>query len=357
MAKLTYRIRMTVLILFLTAAIIAVIAALFSAPYLTQTPSAPVPSPIPDENRLVICTSHKEEVWWPVIKEFEERTGIYVEVIEGGSNELLERLEAGTQEPACDVMFGGGEESLYYYRDLFRPYRPAGSENIDSRYLSSEDLWTPFSALPIVLIYNPKLVREGELTSFRDLLDKRYKGRIAFADPTVSASSFTGLATLISACGGESEQDEILKAFALNLDRHLLASSGDVLTQVASGTCLVGICLEETALKRIAAGDSLAIVYPEDGTSAVPDGSAVLKNAPHPENAERFLDYTVSEDVQNLLVTRFFRRSVCKNIPEDSSLPALRDIPMLEYDLTDIDRRRSGIMTGFAFFFGGEDAQ
>ena len=44
----------------------------------------------PQEERLVIYTSHKEEVWWPIVKEFEERTGIWVDVVTGGSSQLLD---------------------------------------------------------------------------------------------------------------------------------------------------------------------------------------------------------------------------------------------------------------------------
>ena len=63
--------------------------------------------------RLVIYTSHKEEVYGPIVKEFQQRTGIWVEVVTGGSNELLERIamEAESGEPVCDLMFGGGGKS------------------------------------------------------------------------------------------------------------------------------------------------------------------------------------------------------------------------------------------------------
>ena len=76
----------------------------------------------PEEGeRLVLYTSHKEEVYWPIVKEVEERTGIWVEVVTGGTNELLERIQAETDSPAADVMFGGGVESLESYRDYFAP--------------------------------------------------------------------------------------------------------------------------------------------------------------------------------------------------------------------------------------------
>ena len=83
-----------------------------------------------DGERLVLYTSHKKEVWWPIVKEFETRTGVWVEVVEGGTNELLERLDKEKDAPQADVMFGGGVESLESYRDLFAPYTCAEADAI-----------------------------------------------------------------------------------------------------------------------------------------------------------------------------------------------------------------------------------
>ena len=51
--------------------------------------------PIPPANRLIIFTSHKSEVYAPIIKEFELRTGISVEVQAGGTTEMLEKIKNG----------------------------------------------------------------------------------------------------------------------------------------------------------------------------------------------------------------------------------------------------------------------
>ena len=85
----------------------------------------------------------------------------------------------------------------------------------------------------------------------------------------------------------DAPQEDTLRAFAENLSGKLLSSSGDILDSVADGTDWVGITLEETALKRIAAGENLRMVYPSDGTSAVPDGSVLIRGAQHAENARR----------------------------------------------------------------------
>ena len=84
----------------------------------------PEPYPYtPDQDRrLVVYTSHKEEVYTPIIREFEERTGIWVDVVSGGTNELLQRLQQEADAPKADVMFGGGVESLESYQDCFSPY-------------------------------------------------------------------------------------------------------------------------------------------------------------------------------------------------------------------------------------------
>ena len=295
------------------------------------------------EQRLVVYTSHKEEVYRPIIREFEERTGIWVELVTGGSYELLEQIEAEKDAPRADVMFGGGVESLESYRRLFQPTRCAHWSQITESLRQPEDCWTSFSALPLVLIYNPKLVDPSHLTGWQDLTREEFRGKIAFADPTRSASSFTALVTLLSACG-----EETLARVARNLDGCQLSSSGEVLSAVADGSCLVGVTLEETALQRIAAGNNLALVYPAEGTSCIPDGTAVIAGAPHPENAERFLEFTLSREVQQLLGERFFRRSVRSDVTVPASLPAMEELKLVDYDVRWASENREELLSRWA---------
>lgn len=306
-----------------------------------------------DAHRLVLYTSHKEEVWLPIVTEFENRTGIWVDVVTGGTNEILSRVDRESQSPKADVVFGGGVESLASYAHCFQSYACADRNAIDPRFRCEDNLWTPFSALPVVLIYNTKLVSAGELTCWQDLRSPRFSGRIAFTDPAISGSCFTALVTYLLAVGGDREQ--ALAEFAGQLDGRQLDSSAAVLTAVADGTDLVGITLEETALKRIAAGDNIGLVYPADGTSCVPDGSALVKGAPHEENAKRFLDFVSGRDVQQLLADQFCRRSVRADIVPARPLTPLAQIPILEYDIIATSSGRNSILSAWAFQFGRED--
>ena len=151
-----------------------------------------------EDNKLVIYTSHKEEIYGPIIREFEERTGIWVEVVSGGTNELLERIGEEKGKNSGDIMFGGGVDSLEAYKDCFVPYRSSQYDQLDQTYASPDDRYTVFSRLPIVIVYNSKLVfPAGTPRSWKELLDSRWKGEIAFADPEKSGSCYTALLTMI----------------------------------------------------------------------------------------------------------------------------------------------------------------
>lgn len=309
----------------------------------------------PEEaQRLVIYTSHKEEVYWPIIKEFEERTGIWVEIVTGGTSELLERIDEEKNSPVADVMFGGGVESLVSYSDCFTPYEASELSHIREQFRVEDNLWTPFSALPVVLIYNTKLVRPEQLTSWSDLLSSEFNGKVAFADPSVSGSSFTALVTMLYVAGGD--MDAAIESFADSLDGEQLSGSGEVTVSVAEGSNLAGVTLEETAMKRIAAGDDIAMVYPSDGTSCVPDASALVNGAPHEDNAKLFLDFTVSQDVQNFLVSQSFRRSVRDDVePEpEQRLTDLADLPLVDYDVSWASANRDAILMTWEFYLGEE---
>ena len=282
-----------------------------------------------ESDRVVIYTSHKEEVYGPIVKEFEARTGIWAEVVTGGTNELLARIAGEADAPVCDVIFGGGVESLTAYERYFQPYACAEADLIRPGLRPADDLWTPFSSLPVVLLYNTKLVSPGELTGWESLLSGRWSGSIALADPTVSGSSYTAAATMLCALPGD-DWDQ-LDRLAVQLEGRVLPDSGDVVAAVAGGSCRVGVTLEETALKRQAQGADIAIVYPEEGTSAVPDGSALIAGAPHPDNARAFLDFAQSRDVQELVVSQFSRRSVRTDVSDGDALPPADELALIDY--------------------------
>lgn len=304
----------------------------------TGAEAAPV---IGEDKKLILYTSHKPEVYGPIVREFEARTGIWVQVRSGGTTELLEELKKEAGRGDCDVMFGGGVESYDAYRDCFQPYECDKSNLLDQTYRASDGRWTPFTELPIVFIYNNKLVDESQAPKgWRDLLSDRFKGEIAFADPQRSGTSYTALATMLQAL--PVDERPLMERFTEVLDGKVSPGSGEVVDEVSNGARLVGVTLEETAKKKIKQGADLCVVYPAEGTSAVPDGSAIVKGAPHPENARRFIDFTVSDDVQRLVADQFMRRTIRTDIGQEQTAKGFK---IIDFDLARAGREQAQLLT------------
>lgn len=280
---------------------------------------------------LVIYTPHREEIYQPIIKEFEERTGIWVTVVTGGSNQLFERVAQEENAPQCDVVFGGSAEVHDAYMKWIEPYAATGMENIDAAFCSPQNIWTPFSLLPIVIVYNTKIVPKAQApTGWASLLLPQWKGRIAFADPVVSASCHTSLAAMAQSFPGQ--EWSTLAAFAENLDGQVLQSSGQITTAVVDGKYAVGVSLEEAAHRAKQSGKEIDFIYPEEGTCAIPDATSLVKNAPNPENGRLFIDFTISRDLQHMVTSQFARRSVFEGAEPPQGLPSLEDVPLMAYD-------------------------
>lgn len=295
-----------------------------------------------EEDRLVIYTSHPASLYEPVIKEFEERTGIWVQVETGGTAALLDRLEEERDEPRCDLLFGGGADSLTARKELFACYTSPLAEDVVPGLLCEDGSWTPFSSLPVVMIYNPVLVRMNPPEGWESLLNQVWQGRIAFAGPETSGFSYTALATLTQVLGRE----DVLETFYNNLNGRTLSGLGDVVDAVsdavAEGSCAIGVTTEAAALEAVQAGRDVAMLYPKEGTSVVADGLAVIHGCAHEENARRFIDFALSADVQRYAARECLRRPVRADLLQ--SAEETEGLVLMEYDLDKAAAEREAVL-------------
>lgn len=295
------------------------------------------------EDKLTVYTAHKEEIYKPIIREFEERSGIRVEVISGGTNQMLEKIAEDNGNGAADIMFGGGVDSLVAYEGYFEPYVTSQAQNLDRTYASATDSYTVFSKLPTVFIYNTKLViPAGAPRTWNQLLEYMWEDEIAFADPSKSGSAYTALSMLLQQTDRDGyDRNDAIEAFCKNLNGDLSEGSNTIVSDVASGDKMIGVVLEENALKGMDGSTDIEMMYPSDGTCAVPDGCAIIKGCRNRESAEKFMEFVVSDDVQHLLEDRLYRRSVRTDF--DSS-----DVPMeVPYDIEFSNENREEILATF----------
>lgn len=308
-------------------------------------------------NEVTVYSSHPSELVNSVVNSFTEETGIKVNVVGAGTGEILKRVEAESENPLGDVVWGGGAESLNAFKEYFAPYETASHDKINPLFRDTEDKWFGFAILPMVIIYNKDLVSEDEApTSWADVTDPKWKGQIAMASPVKSGSSYTIVGTLLTAFGKDSDDGfNFIKKFVENLDGKILGSSSGVPKGVVDKEYAIGLTLEKNAVKYKNAGGNIGIVYPSEGTSAVPDAAALIKGAVNEENAKLFLDYVVSKESQATIATEFKIRGVRDDVPAPEGLLPISDIKLVDYDFTWASENKGEIIKRWKNIVSGKE--
>ncbi|MDL2257702.1 ABC transporter substrate-binding protein [Eubacteriales bacterium OttesenSCG-928-K08] len=290
-----------------------------------------------EENVVTVYVAHNADQYNAVVKEFQERTGIEVQVYSAGTGDCLERIAKEAENPQCDVMWGGTTESLEAYKAYFQPYTSQEDEAIPAMFKDPQGLWIGESQQPAVIMYNKRLLAQDALpVVWQDLLDPRYEGMIASADPSSSGSAYTLLCTMIMAVSQNPDYSDgwdFIRELYPNLA--MTGSSSAVYHGVANGEYALGLTLEQLAWVYVGSDPkNIGMIYPQNGSSNVPDGVAMVKDCPHPEKAAVFIDFILSRECQQRMSDTAGRRSVRNDVEQPEGLPDLNDIYFLEYDFS-----------------------
>lgn len=292
------------------------------------------------EPDLIVFTPHPAEKTEAIIREFRQRTGLTVHEVHGGTAELISRLRG---DFAADVFWGGGIESLESAKDLFMPYISSEASAINPSYVDTKHCWTGFSVMTMVIVYNSQLVCGDNIPhSWSDLKAPFYSKRVFIPNPEKSGSAYSMLNAILLTSDGENW--ELLGAIKNQAGLSGLAvNASSVHTAVASGEYFAGLTSEDSALAFLQNNPSspLEIVYPEDGTLAVPDGVALVKGAKNEEAAKAFIDFVLSETVQRYIVQNWMRVSVRNDIEIPEKARDLSEINIMPYDIYEAARHKA----------------
>ena len=102
---------------------------------------------------------------------------------------------------------------------------------------------------------------------------------------------------------------------------------------VDSGEYPIGVTLEKAAIQYDHDSETghLSIVYPTDGTSAVPDGVAIVKDCPNLELAQLFVEFVLSAECQAAQNADYGRRPIRADV-KPVGLPELSEITLMTYN-------------------------
>lgn len=241
---------------------------------------------------------------------FTEETGIEVNLIEGSSDELIERINnEGINSPA-DVVITVDAGRLWRAKEagVLQPFESEYlSENISDEMRDPEGYWVGLSNRVRGIVYNTEAVDTTELEGYWELADEKWEGRICIRSSN-NIYNQSLVASLIEMYG-EEETEEWATNFVENFARSPQGGDTDQIRAVAAGLCDVAL-VNHYYLARLMQSDTeedqevasqVSMYFPTidyGGTHVNISGAGVAANSPNEDNAIRFIEYLASEQAQ-----------------------------------------------------------
>lgn len=291
-----------------------------------------------EEKTLVVYTARSEALNSTVISSFESETGIKIEIVTAGTGELLKRAESEKDNPLGDIFWVADRTMLSSSQDLFMEYVSTENSNMMDAFQNTTGYFSPAFSDPPVLIVNTDLKGDMEINGFEDLLNPELKGKIAFGDPVNSSSAFQSLVSILYAMGKDNDPMSdnawaYVDQFIKNLDGKMCNSSSQVYKGVAGGEYVVGLTWEDPAANYVKEGAAVEVIFPEEGTIFPGESVQILKDCKHPENAKKFVDFMLSEQIQDQVGMELTVRPLRKNAKLADYMTPQADIKVFDnYD-------------------------
>jgi len=305
-------------------------------------------------NKLVIYSPNSEEIIKTIIPMFEKKTGITVELVTAGTGEIVKRLQSEKKNPYADVMFGGSMAGYREHADLYEPYVSPEDANLIEGHRNKTGFATPFVSDGSVLLVNKNLIGDIKIEGYEDLLNPKLKGKIASADPASSSSAFAQLTNMLKAMGGDYENQkgwDYVSKLIENLDGKIASGSGAVHKSVADGEYIVGLTYEDPSNTYVRNGAPVEVVYPKEGAVFLDAASAIIKDAPHMENAKKFIDFILSKEAQDAFGTQLTNRPLRKDTQLGDYMTPLDKINMIDEDTDYVSAHKSEIVERYISVF------
>ncbi len=228
---------------------------------------------------------------------FTERfAGVRVNVVRSTSQVAFQRLSqdmrAGVGQ--CDVFSSTdfGHYSLLKRENRLLQYRPENDAQLlpDLRRADPDGYYhTSFMGL-YLMAYNTTRVREADAPKkWTDVLDPRWRDQLAVGHPGFSGAIGIWAVQMRKMYGWD---------YFTRLERNrpqIGRSSMDPVTGLNAGERSVGVAVPSaTTLLSAQRGNPLRLIYPEEGVLATLSPSAIPRNAPHPNAAKLFMEFTAS---------------------------------------------------------------
>lgn len=297
-------------------------------------------------------TLWRPEVKNELVRAFKEKYGINLEFTSFGRGaELLAKVQAEKRAGiyAVDV-FGAGATTLLA---SMKPVGVLGSikpalilpEVIEPKYWRGNEIAivdkdsTTFALIGTVIrtvVYNTDLVKEGEITSYWDLLKPQYKGKITLNDPTVTGSGNAVIYHVLYNLWGEQKTAEFLKRLIIEQDVVIQRDNRIHMETVAKGKYAIALGPLPDLIAEfldVKAPIKIALVEEDNRLTSAAGALGVPTQFAHPNAALVFINWILSKEGQTVFSKVWGNPSMRSDVSTEGLDPLFVPDPSKKYYL------------------------
>lgn len=291
----------------------------------------------PQDDQLLVYSGRSEALIGPLVEQFEQDTGIDVEVRYAGSAELAAQLlEEGENSPAGVFLAqDAGALGAAAKAGMLVSLPEDIYSLVPTSYSAADRSWVGVSGRARVLVYNPDLVSEIPASIF-DLEDSSWEGRIGIAPTNASFQAFVTAMRVI-----HGDQRTLLWLEAMKVNAVVYEKNGAILEAVESGQLAAGLINHYYWYARAKdVGESemnskLAQFQGADAGNLVNvAGVGMIADS---DSAKEFIKYLLSDQGQAYFAEETREYPLVGGVSPADQLTPLAEIPSPEIDLSDLD--------------------
>jgi len=258
-----------------------------------------------------VYSGREENLIKPLLDRFTRETGITVNLITAGADELTTRLQLEGANSPADLLLTVDVGRLLRAKDLGL-LQAVDSDVLESQipaqYRDSEGQWFAVSLRARALVYDKERVDPAQLSTYEDLVDPKWRGQICVrSSSNIYSQSMT--AAMLSHHGVETTE-QWARGLVANFARQPQGGDRDQIAAVAVGQCQLAIVntyylagmMNATSEEQREQASKVAVFWPNQGdrgTHINISGVGLTANAPNRTEAVQLLEYLVSDEAQS----------------------------------------------------------
>lgn len=220
---------------------------------------------------------------------------------QGGTENVMTKIngEIKANKIGTDLLMVA-DPSYYLTLDKQNLLLPYKSKEHESVILDKdpEGKWYSVRVCNMIIAYNKdKMSADQAPKSWQDLLDPKWKGKIAMPNPLLSGTAYVAVGALAQKYGWE--YFDKLAANGMKVEKGNSAIQNKLLT----GEYAAAMILEENVLKLAnTKNEPLAVSYPSDGVVMIPSPIGIFKTTKNPDGAKALVDWWLGKEGQEAVV-------------------------------------------------------